>query len=114
MKVCLKVGTTVLLLCTTMSGCSYLPGRAKPAVTLDAAIKDVAEKIKEGHCSIKNHGGLQEKVTVKYYTENAHSITTTGPSEMKVIPIAAGYMPKEGIEVTMILDPSKMTCATTK
>lgn len=111
MKVCLKVGTTMLLLCTTISGCSFFTP-TKTAVKLDKAMEEVAKQIKDAHCYIKkdNDGGLQEKVEVEYYTENAQTITTTGPQEQKIIPITAGYMPKESIKVTMTLDPSKMTC----
>lgn len=111
MKADLQVCTVMLLLCTTTSGCSFF-SPTKAAVKLDTAIEEAAKQIRDGHCNIiKSYGGggLQEKVEVEYYTENAQSLTTERGE--KIVTITAGYMPKESVKVTMKLDPSKMTCS---
>lgn len=107
MKVCLKVGTTVLLLGTTISGCSWFPFHDGKPIELNDEIYRVADQIQKAHCRLKkDDGGLQKEVQVELYTENTSNI---GGEDKRSpgLTFSIGHTPKESRKVTMTLDPSK-------
>ena|SRR6476661_1525973 len=114
MNACLKVGTTVLLLCTTISGCSWLPFHdRKPTIELNEEINSVADQIKKAHCRLKNNnndGGFQKEVVLEFSEESAPNASSGFTPKDQGWTFNAGYGLKETKKVTVTLDPAKMTC----